>query len=65
MFLSTYYTLSTVVHLFFLDILIATPNRLVHLLKQDPPGINLSKYVVLNVFKINNMCRSLGQAVCN
>lgn len=25
-----------------LDILIATPNRLVHLLKQDPPGINLS-----------------------
>lgn len=28
---------------FFLDILVTTPNRLVYLLKQDPPALDLSK----------------------
>ena len=32
-------------YLFFLDILITTPNRLVYLLNQEPPTISLKRYL--------------------
>lgn len=45
------------VPLFFLtDILVTTPNRLIYLLKQDPPGIDLTRYIN-NVFYV---CFSLS-----
>ena len=30
--------------IFPIDILVTTPNRLIYLLKQDPPGIDLTRY---------------------
>lgn len=48
------------------DILVSTPNRLVHLLEQDPPGINLSKYeyiVGLNVQPVFSSSCTLWGAV--
>ena len=32
------------------DILVTTPNRLVHMLVQEPPAIQLHKYVTLTSF---------------
>ena len=31
---------------FLIDILVTTPNRLIYLLKQDPPAIDLTRYYV-------------------
>ena len=39
-----------------LDILVTTPNRLVHLLSQEPPGISLNRYTSCDVIHHMTSC---------